>query len=735
MSRASTPVRLALGGALATMAVALGLVLAHSPPRLIGTDAVVVNSRLATTSTSGIEACQANETIPRGTTTMRLSLDTVVGPKVTLTASAEGRVITTGTRSPGWTSWVVSIPVEPVRRTVAGASVCFKLGRLAGQSVVILGQPTRPAIAATSSGSALTGRMRIDYLSPGRQAWVSRISKIVRRMGLGRAWGGTWIAFLVLALTAAAGVLTCRCVLHTLNGAPDAESSPEAGHSQRNTLGRIPPGARVCALVACLSAISWSLISPPFQMVDEPDHFAYAQQLAETSQRPLKGSGVPPVYSAEEQTTLNDLRYLNVRRQPQNDTISTQAEQQQLERDLTAGLSRQDAGFAGNAAPEPPLYYALQTIPYRIASSGTLLERLQLMRLFSALLAGVTALFVFMFLREALPRAPWAWTVGGLGAALQPVLGFMSGAVNPDALLFAVSAALFYCLARAFRRTLTRRLALAIVGLIAAGCLTKLNFLGLLPGAIAGLAILTLRAIRRPDMTGAGLARSPAELTGRLTLTPTPTPTLALALALVAALGVLLALGVLSNSAQVVSGTIQDSTRSGSLAGELSYIWQLYLPRLPGMANDFPDLSTTRMIWLDGLTGLYGWLDTVFPAWVYDVALVPIGLTVLLCTRALIAGREALRRRWAELLVYAVMGVGVMAVVGGASYVAFLRLAGPYEQIRYMFPMLALLGAVLALAARGAGRRWGPVAGTLIVVLILAHEIFSELLVTARYYG
>jgi hypothetical protein len=38
-----------------------------------------------------------------------------------------------------------------------------------------------------------------------------------------------------------------------------------------------------------------------------------------------------------------------------------------------------------------------------------------------------------------------------LSVAFAPLLGFMSGAVNPDALLFAVSAGLFWSLARAFR--------------------------------------------------------------------------------------------------------------------------------------------------------------------------------------------------------------------------------------------------------------------------------------------
>jgi hypothetical protein len=42
---------------------------------------------------------------------------------------------------------------------------------------------------------------------------------------------------------------------------------------------------------------------------------------------------------------------------------------------------------------------------------------------------------------------------------------------------------------------------------------------------------------------------------------------------------------------------------------------------------------------------------------------------------------------------------------------------------------------VLALAARGAGRRWGPAAGALILVLLFSHDLFSQLQVIARYYG
>ena len=54
---------------------------------------------------------------------------------------------------------------------------------------------------------------------------------------------------------------------------------------------------------------------------------------------------------------------------------------------------------------------------------------------------------------------------------------------------------------------------------------------------------------------------------------------------------------------------------------------------------------------------------------------------------------------------------------------------------RYLLVMLPLLGAVLVLAMRGAGRRWAPVVGAAMVVLFIGHDIFSQLQVIARYYG
>jgi len=482
---------------------------------------------------------------------------------------------------------------------------------------------------------------------------------------------------------------------------------------------RIPRAAWACVLIASLNAACWSLITPPFQAPDEPSHFAYVQRLAETGRLPASNEYR---FSQEEEVALSDLHQEEVRWHPEAHTISSPPAQERLQRDLALPLSRIGPGGAGTAAPEPPAYYALETLPYYLGSGGTLLERLELMRLLSALLAGLTALCAFLFVRESLPGAPWAWAVGGLGVALFPLLGASSGVVSPDAMLVAISSAIFYCLARAFRRGLTRKPAVAIGVLTATGSLAKLNFIGLAPGVLLGLVVLAFRGIGDPRAPGHRRAFDSMAI--------------AIAIAMSPICGYLLddlvehnlALGLVSSAVHLTSG-------QRSFLGEVSYIWQLYLPRLPGMTNQFPGLSTLRQLWFDRAVGLYGWLDTGFPVWVYNFALIPAGVILALGIRTLVTCRGVLRARASELLVYAAISVGVLVLIGASSRLAQEFEGTSFAQPRYLLPMLPLLAAVLVIGARGAGRRWGPAVGVSIVTLFLAHDLFSQLQVIARYYG
>jgi len=504
-----------------------------------------------------------------------------------------------------------------------------------------------------------------------------------------------------------------------------ASVGPRAGDSWlgarlsalRGVLATVPRTAWVCALLAVLNAVCWSLITPPFLALDEPDHFAYVQLLAETGRLP---SSSEVEYSQAEQVALADLHHGQVRFRPAGRPIFFLAQQEKLEHDLAQPLSMVGPGSVGVAASEPPLYYALATIPYAIGSSGSILDQLELIRLLSAVLAGVTALFVFLFLREALPRVKWAWTVGGLAVALGPLLAFSSSTVNPDALLIAISASIFYCLARAFRHGLTWRSAIVLGTLVAAGLLTKLNFAGMAPGVAIGLILLTRREAKRSGPSAYYRMLAPA---------------LAIALSPGVIYGMVNILSKHHTFGLVSGGATALTAASHSISGALSYIWQFYLPRLPWMHNDFDGVFTTRQIWFRNVIGLYGWGDTAFPNWVYDFALIPFLAIVASCARALVLGRAALRVRIPELLTYALMSLGLLTLVGASGYLSFPATAAEFTDARYLLPLVVLWAAILALAARGAGRRWGPAVGALIVLLIIGHDIFSQLQVVARYYG
>jgi hypothetical protein len=251
--------------------------------------------------------------------------------------------------------------------------------------------------------------------------------------------------------------------------------------------------------------------------------------------------------------------------------------------------------------------------------------------------------------------------------------------------------------------------------LCALGFLTKLNFIALAPGMFVGFVLLAARtasisrrvAVRR-FAVAAGISLSPIIVYAVVNTVSGHSP-----------------LGFVSKEIE---------SEYGSLWTKASYIWQLYLPRLPGMSNDFPGLFTTRQLWFNGFVGRYGWLDTPFPEWANTLALIPATMIILLVARSLFIGRAALRARGLELVVYAIMALGIMVLVGANSFRVFPRKEAEYDQLRYLLPMLPLFAALLVLAVRGAGRRRGPTVAALIVVLFLGHDVFSQLQVIARFY-
>ncbi len=484
----------------------------------------------------------------------------------------------------------------------------------------------------------------------------------------------------------------------------------------RRALARAPRAAWLCALVALANGLAWSLIVPPFEVPDENAHYAYVAQVAERGTLPRQI--LPEVtLSPAEDATLAAIGFYGIVGEPHNPAPFFDSQQRAIDAVGRERLSMRGDGDALSATNNPPLYYVLEAVPYKLVVGGTVLDRLAAMRVLSALMGAVTVLLVYLFLAELLPGQRWVWSAGALAAAFQPLFGFMSGGVNNDDLLYLMATGFLWATARAFRRGLTPATGALLGAFVGLGLVSKLTLLGFVPAAALALVALIRRGWRRERraaLRGAALATA---------LGAAP-------FAIYEALNRLVWRRV-----TIPSGLGRVPGVSGyrfNIREELSHVWQLFLPRL-WMRAQFSHLPLWKT-WFTGLIGRFGWLDYEFPLWLDDLALVLAVIVVALALAELVRRRGAVRRRIDELAVYVLVVLGLCGEVGLESYRALVGTNEVFQQPRYLLPLLALYAGVLALAVRFGGRRWGPVLGVAVVMLALGHDLYAQALTVARYY-
>ena len=275
---------------------------------------------------------------------------------------------------------------------------------------------------------------------------------------------GSWSLLLAALLVGAAGALALWVMV-----ADPSERRPRLpGRLARwRRIAGVPVAAWACALVALLNGAAWSLIVPVLAGGDERNHVAYVQYLAETGSPP--SGRTARAFSEEERNLQKGLGIERLVRQGiEARPFTTRADHIRLEQRRPRGETGLVEGGQTSATNNPPGYYAVEAVVYRLTSWAGLFNRIHAMRFVSALMGALAVLLVFLFLRELLPRIPWAWSVGSLAVAFVPLFGDISGTVKEDNLAFAACAGLLLSLVISFRHGLTPRRGLAI-GAFAAG--------------------------------------------------------------------------------------------------------------------------------------------------------------------------------------------------------------------------------------------------------------------------
>jgi Predicted membrane protein (DUF2142) len=481
--------------------------------------------------------------------------------------------------------------------------------------------------------------------------------------------------------------------------APGAVRAQAPVRSPRAFVGRLFERARtiprpLAALlaVATVQVLAWTQVMPPFQGPDEMAHFAYVQHIAETGEAPDRVGGSGRNISGEHAEAI---RWENLHALVGVIGMRsgwTEAEEQRW-RDVEASLP-DDASANGDGpnavGQNPPLYYALEAVPYHLAPGGTFFNRYYMTRLGSAVMYLATVGLMWLIASE-LFRPLWAKTLATAIVALHPKLAMLGASVNADVLLALEWTAFVYVGLRLIRHVPTPRWLTAAAVISAASILTHGRGLAIIPALLALLAIMYVRWRPNPKQAFQGAA---------LTL---GIVAIALAISGVFTSGV-------SGEGAAYGGAIGwVDDRSFNLRELFSYIWQFYLPRLEFMQ---PTIGVPwygfREVYIQTFYGDFASLEVVYPWFAIDLLQAATVLLLFALYTVAVTRPHAVKRNWMTIAFLLITGLSMIALLHGSSYTNMLINPGdPLFTGRYLLPLISILAIGVAVVVTALPRRLG----------------------------
>ncbi len=599
------------------------------------------------------------------------------------------------------------IPQTPAHPESSAASLC-----VTASGVVNWGGTPLPVLGIappTIGGAPMPARISIWYLprSGAKRSYIAQAGAIFRRAALFRpglvgAWTYPLLLFLLLPGIGLLGVRSLALAV--------------SGRTRRLALWLFA--------IAALNGCCWALITPAFQGPDEVDHFAYTQSLVERGHIPSTNPASPlPRWSSAEVVALDGVNFATDHqtagsRQP---WLASEERAYELRRAAIHPAADNGGGYTTSAI-HGPLYYLALAPAYLTTRHSSVYSQLTLMRMTSALIGALVALFAYLLARELAPSRPWLGVLAALLVAYEPMYGFISGIVNNDVGVNACAAALELLLIRLLRRGITIPWGVLTGAVLVALPNVKGTGLSLYPVAALVLAGALWRYHGRRDLPGWA-----AFVLGAL---------------VVDELAVHLLGGLRPSEGGSGTGASAIGSNAGAagealhnIPGYLSYLWQAVLPRLPFMAPHFPNgLHPGFVIFIERGWAAFGWYDVFFPHWIYIAILAAVLAVVPLVAWSLRREWSWARAHWMEGLAVVMMPAAVIAGFEAAYYTPGARpLIAEFG--RYAFPAIAPLALIAVWALHAFGRRkmlW-VATGTVIAMMFLSYA--SQLLTLTAFYA
>jgi 4-amino-4-deoxy-L-arabinose transferase-like glycosyltransferase len=486
------------------------------------------------------------------------------------------------------------------------------------------------------------------------------------------------------------------------------------GRTPKDVLRAVPAPLAALLTAVVVVGLFWALLVPPWQAPDEFAHFAYAQSLAERFALP--GSQDRASFSTDQLRADQSVGAQELAFRPSQ--IRPDWSPRDFARYLAVASrdpSRTNGGGPNPESYDPPLYYLYADLAYWATYSGNAFDRYYAMRIWGISLLALTVVATWLLIGELLGPRRVPQLAGASLVGLFPGEAFISTSVNPDALMIALWTLALWLGARVIKHGARPRDAVPLCAVTAAAVLTQPISYALVP-AVA-LALLF------------GLTRSPRDQR-RARIGPA-------AAALVVCTGPVLAWIVTrthGNPALAQIGAVNGRrVLPFSLRQFLSYVWQFYLPRLPGMTpNRVSSGLAVYDVWVRETWGMFGWLDVRMPSWVYAAAGTVTALVGIV--GAAIVARFRDRLRWQLVTFFAVAVIALLLGLHLTEYRSLINGNGPFLQGRYLLPAVGLFGLAVALIVSRLPARWrGPVCGALVPGMLLLDVIALSTIAGAYY--
>jgi hypothetical protein len=298
--------------------------------------------------------------------------------------------------------------------------------------------------------------------------------------------------------------------------------------------------------------------------------------------------------------------------------------------------------------------------------------------------------------------------------AFLPQLTSLGASINADSMLIAVWSAFTWLALRLVRRGPSTVAVLGLTALAAASLLTHGRGIAIVPAYAATLAIAVIRA--QPS-----LRRVLPRLAGGFA-------------ALIAAFGVYRFL--LAPSAGAYGGELTLNPSGGmNLKGFVGTTWQFYFPRLPFMGPRAGPAYGYHQVFIETFFGRFAGLEVVYPKSIYALIQAACAAGLIGLVAAVVTRWSAVRARWAEITVVAVLTVSLIGLLHLASYRSLVGTSDPLITGRYLLPLVTVFGLVIAFVLTSVSRRTSAVLGTLVVTGLFVLDLSGLMLTFGRFYG